>query len=240
MSYPTNYYPFSYYQRAFFFPWQYEMRERKHLRVITPASAEPISLDEAALHLRVDSYGSPASYLDESLITALIPAAREYVEFLTGMFLAPQVVEVSARSFCGMSGLLPDSGIPLMTAPVNGITSVTYLDSAGVDAVLDPANYLLDSGPEVPMLYPSYAASSWPTGREQPGAVRIRMQVGFDAAGSSPTDNIIPYSLVAAMKLVLTTLYENRDEAVIGTIVSRIPIGVQALCARYTLRLPIA
>lgn len=239
MSYPT-YYPFSYYQRAFFLPWQYEMRERKHLRIITPAAAEPISLDEAALHLRVDSYGSPATYLDQDLIVALIPAAREYVEFLTGMFLAPQVVEVSARSFSGMSCDLPDSAIPLLSAPVTGIVSVTYLDAAGVDAVLDPANYLLDSGPEVPVLYPSYDAGSWPTGREQPGAIRIRMNVGFDAAGSSPTDNIIPYSLVAAMKLVLTTLYENRDEAVVGTIVSRIPLGVQALCARYTLRLPMA
>lgn len=226
--------------RSYLYPWQQDMRNRASLRVITPPTVEPITLAEAAQHLRIDAYGSPATYLDEELIEALIPASREYIEFLSGLALAPQVVEISGRCFSGMSRWIPDLGIPLMTAPVNGVTSVTYKDSDGADATMDPADYLLDNTCEVPVLYPAYGVTAWPTGREQAGAVRIRMQVGYDAVGGSPPENIIPYSLLAAMKLVLGALYENREEINVGNLVSRIPLGVQTLVERYRIRIPFA
>ena len=41
--------------------WQRELRERASLRVVVPAAVEPVTVDEAAEHLRIDAYGSPAS-----------------------------------------------------------------------------------------------------------------------------------------------------------------------------------
>jgi uncharacterized phiE125 gp8 family phage protein len=226
--------------RACLLPWQQDMRNRAFLRIITPPSSEPISLDEAAQHLRIDAYGSPASYLDQELIEALIPASREYVEFISGLALAPQVVELSGRGFTGMSRWIPDFGISLMTAPVRGILSVTYKDGDGIDQVMAEDAFILDNAAEVPVLYPAYGANDWPSCRDQPGSIRIRMSVGYDVAGGSPADNIIPYSLIAAMKLVLGALYENREEINVGNLVSKIPLGVQALVERYRIRMPIA
>ncbi len=220
--------------------WQRDLRDRKSLRVITPPSIEPITLDQAAQHLRIDAYGSPATYLDQELIEALIPASREYIEFVSGLALAPQTVELSGRCFSGMSRWMPDFGISLMTAPVNGIISVTYKDSDGNDAVMDPSAFYLDNACEVPVLYPAYGSSDWPSSRDQPGSIRIRMSVGYDAPGASPLDNIIPYSLIAAMKLTLGALYENREEINVGNMVSRLPLGIQALVERYRIRMPIA
>ncbi len=46
-----------------------------------PPAGEPLTLAEAKLHLRVDLSD------DDALITALISAAREQAEFLTGQRL---------------------------------------------------------------------------------------------------------------------------------------------------------
>lgn len=52
------------------------------LTLVTPATDEPVSLDEAKAHLRVIHDG------DDTMIASLITAAREVVELSTGRALA--------------------------------------------------------------------------------------------------------------------------------------------------------
>ena len=68
-----------------------------------PPAGEPLTLAEAKLHLRVDLND------DDALITALISAAREQVEFLTGQRLITQTweLELAAGERGGLEGLLP-------------------------------------------------------------------------------------------------------------------------------------
>lgn len=68
-----------------------------------PPEGEPLMLAEAKLHLRVDLND------DDALITALISAAREQVEFLTGQRLMTQTwaLELAAGECAVLEGLLP-------------------------------------------------------------------------------------------------------------------------------------
>lgn len=68
-----------------------------------PPTGEPLTLAEAKLHLRVDLND------DDALITALISAAREQVEFLTGQRLMTQTwdLDLAAGERGVLEGLLP-------------------------------------------------------------------------------------------------------------------------------------
>lgn len=68
-----------------------------------PPAGEPLTLPEAKLHLRVDLDD------DDALITALIAAAREQVEFLTGQRLMTQTwaLALAAGECVGLEGWLP-------------------------------------------------------------------------------------------------------------------------------------
>lgn len=72
-----------------------------------PPANEPLTLSEAKLHLRVDLND------DDALIDALIVAAREQAEFLTGQRLITQTweVELVAGEHMGLEGLLPIQSI---------------------------------------------------------------------------------------------------------------------------------
>lgn len=72
-----------------------------------PPANEPLTLSEARLHLRVDLDD------DNALIEALIVAAREQAEFLTGQRLITQTweIELVAGERMGLEGLLPIQSI---------------------------------------------------------------------------------------------------------------------------------
>ena len=169
---------------SYLYAWQRDALNRTGLRVVTPATVEPVTLAEAAAHLRIDAYGSPAEYPDATLIEALITASREYVEHETALTLAPTVLELSGRSFYGMCRWPGDLGIELRTGPVYGVTSVTYVDGDGVTRTISADDYLLDDGAQVPTLYPAFGTTLWPSGRDQAAAVRIQFQAGYGSGGS--------------------------------------------------------
>lgn len=223
-----------------FYLWQRELRERASLRVVEPATVEPVTIADVAAHLRLDAYGSPAEYPEELLLSAMIVAAREYVEHLSGLTLCPQTLELAGRSFSGLCRFDGDNGIALRTAPVRGLVSVTYVDSAGVTQTIDNGDMLLDDSDTVPTLYPAYGSTLWPSARDQAGAVRIRFTAGYDAVGGSPTIAVLPYALRAAVLLMVGHLYDNREETVRGeggaTLPNPNPIGITALVERYRLR----
>lgn len=226
------------------YPWQKMLRDRAALRVITPAAVEPVTLADAAAHLRIDAYGSPAEYPEATLIEAMISAAREYVEHVSGLTLAAQTLELSARSFAALCRYEGDGVIELRTAPVLGIDSVAYVDADGVTQTMADTDYLLDDAATPPSLHLAYGVTGWPTTRDQPNAARIRFTAGYGAAGGSPTVDVIPFTLRAAVLLMLGHLYDNREETVRGegggTLPNPNPLGITALIERHKLRMGFA
>ena len=210
--------------------WRVDALARASLRITQPPTVEPITLDEAAAHLNIDAYGSPAEYPNADLISALIVAAREYIEGLSGCMLAPQTVELGFRSF-GMTDACLD-GISLRTGPVGGIASVSYYDENNALQTLAPETYELDAFVSPPRLYLANG-QSWPATYDKPNAVRVAFYAGYDARGGSPDTNQIPESLRSAILLMIGHLYENREPVLVGTIASELPMGVHALIQRY-------
>ena len=104
------------------------------LQLVTPPAAEPVSLAEARLHLRVD-------FPDEdALIASLIAAARQAAETITGRqlvtarwklvldcFPGPSLIGVPA----GLPFSLPGHAILLPKCPVQSVFAINYLDMAG-------------------------------------------------------------------------------------------------------------
>jgi uncharacterized phiE125 gp8 family phage protein len=161
------------------------------LKVITAATQEPITLAEAKTFLRVDTTA------DDTLISSLISAAREYAEQYTQATFAAATYELGLDGF-------PLDAINLPSARNPVIVSVKYFDSAGVDQTLSPTAYLLSDYGMQAFIYP---AQSWPATGIYTNAVRVRYTDSGTAASGAVK--------VAILELV-AHLYENRENA--GTV----------------------
>lgn len=182
-------------------------------RVITPpAVIEPITTDDARLHLRLgdDEIGNDA------LIAASITAAREYAEHYTGRSLAAKTLEMALDAFPSWGG-----EIELDMPPVTEVTSIKYDDTAGVEQTLSPSAWRFSDYGEAPRRVTPAYGTCWPSTRCQRNAVRILYTVGASC----------PQVAKNAILLIVGHLFENRQEVLAGTGLSatQVPMGAMAL-----------
>lgn len=183
------------------------------IRLITPPSVEPISLIEAKSHLRVDHS------TDDTLISAMIAAARIYCEQWTARAFVTQSWELVIDKFPAAEILIP---LP----PLQSVISVKYDDSSGNEVILATDQYEVDTVNQPGWVVP--ITGGWPTSTwEGINSVRILFVAGYDASLDSPPDLAanVPQSLKAAMYLYLGQLYDQREDIVVGTIVNKLPSG---------------
>jgi len=161
--------------------------------------SEVITLAEARLHLRLDTEGSPPSHPDDSLVSALIIAARENAEQHTGLAIAESTYSLALDAF-------PSDAINLFISPVQSITSVAYVDSDGTTQTLSSTKYMLDNYSLPAKLYP---LEPWPATKAKPNAVIVTFVAGF--TDGSPNNYPLPISIKQAMLLMIGTWYDNRE-----------------------------
>ena len=199
---------------------------------------EQITVDEAAMHLHWDAYGSPPDYPQRTWLEAAITAAREVIEWQTGLALVPQELEVAMRAWPMDQFIQP--GVSLLTGPVLGITSITYSDGVTVpDPVLDPLLYVTDTYMLPGVVYPAYN-QSWPSAIPSVNSIRIRFNAGYNTPGDSPQDAPLPKSLRQAMLLILTHLDDNRAATTNMPNMTEIPLGIAAMCEKWRIRTSMA
>lgn len=162
------------------------------LKLITAAAALAVSLVEAKAHLRVTVVD------DDALINALITAATETAEQMTGRALMPQIWELTLDAF--------PAAFELTRTPVASVTSLKYTNSAGVLTALDGAAYTLDTASDFGPAYvvPAYGLA-WPAARDQVNAVALRFVAGYASAAA------VPEPIKAWIKLQVGAMYENRE-----------------------------
>jgi uncharacterized phiE125 gp8 family phage protein len=199
------------------------------LAIVTEPTSEPLALTAARLHLRLDTSGSPPSHPEDALVTVLIEAARQVVEReLNGRVLMPQTWKLSLDGF-------PDQGIQIPMAPVNAISSITYVDTNGVTQTWGADQYRVDLDSIPARITPEYGIP-WPVTRGVMKTVVVTFTAGYDPAGSPASP--VPELILAALKLILGDLYENREETAVGVQVMQIPRAAADLLARYRLAIP--
>ncbi|HEX7852319.1 MAG TPA: hypothetical protein VF503_01325 [Sphingobium sp.] len=132
--------------------------------VITPPTGEVLALDAVKTFLRVDGPD-----LDVE-IEGYVAAAIVEVEQLTGVRLAPQVVEVRADRFEDLEHL--------HVGPATGVASITYRDFAGVVLTVDPDDYELVAADLSAGIFASFALH-WPDAPHTGGAIKVQLEVGY-------------------------------------------------------------
>ena len=114
----------------------------------------------------------------------------------------------------------------ILIPPVLSVTSIKYLDTAGVQQTLDSSLYLVDT--VACCVVPAYG-QSWPSLYPVSQPVTVRISCGYGATAAS-----VPGTIKSAMLLLIAHWYENREAAQGSSMaVTSIPIGVDALLAPY-------
>lgn len=173
---------------------------RPSYKIINASSASPVSYQEAADHLRVDSDA------DEIYITELVSAAREYVEGITGRSTVSATYRLTAPDWDSITTLRSGSAIiTLDRAPLVSVASIKYI-AAGSSSLTTIAaeNYSVVNSYDPGAIY--FASSyALPTPNpERPDAIQIDFIAGHTDATTSPP--LIRH----AIKMLTAHWYENR------------------------------
>ncbi|MEZ5785257.1 MAG: head-tail connector protein [Xanthobacteraceae bacterium] len=181
--------------------------------LLTPPAAEPLTLAEAKIWLRVEHDD------DDELIASLITGARTLVEQETRRALITQVWRIVRDSW-------PASGrLEISPAPLRQVLAVRIYDAAGAAQEIETDVFTLATGgaPGVLGLLPG--ALPQQPGRALAG-IEIDVEVGYGADGSA-----VPEPLRQAIRLLVAHGYENRGGEPAGN--ARLPAHVALLIAPY-------
>ena len=200
-----------------------------------------MSLAEAKLHLRVDHTA------DDDLISELIEAATLDCEaYCNASFVsATYHMTIGAFPATGSGAFGPDedgvefprgfgrsgrptrypSAICLPVHPVTGVNSITYKDDNGATQTLATSAYVVVTSQRPAFIVPA-TGTVWPVTYDHPEAVTISLDAGFAS---------IPRDIVAAVKLRLGSLYENREDVLVAVQSSLLPMGSRALLGKHRL-----
>ncbi len=186
-------------------------------KIVTPAAAEPVYLDDLKAHLRVTVDD------DDDLISSYLSAARRVAEQWSRQTLMPTQYLLTVDRF----PLVPNSqfapGNPSVLTPVlqntwpldpsiwaiflphNPVISIDqfrYVDITNGLTTLDPSEYQLDSV-STPGRISNIVGSFWPSIAFVPSAVQITFTAGYASIAE------IPASLILAIKMLTRLYYDN-------------------------------
>ena len=179
--------------------------------IVEPPIEEPITLDEAKLHCRVDVDD------DDTLITGLISAARAYAEAIEWRAYLTQTIELHLDAW--PSG----NQIELPRPPLQSVTSIVYTGEDGTEHTVDADTYVVDTARE-PGRIALKSGESWPSETLQVvDGIVITYLAGWEFADD------VSAMRKQALLLLVGHWYENRETATLGAVSHEIDFAVKAL-----------
>jgi uncharacterized phiE125 gp8 family phage protein len=186
------------------------------LEFITPPAIEPVTLEEAKAHLKVDTSD------DDDLIARNIAAARVRIELHLGRALITQ-------SWIQWLDCWPANGIiEVSLPPLQSVTSITTYAPDNTPTVLDPATYQVDAVSQpARIIFPcSFGVPALPDfvpGLRRANSIAVAFTAGY---GDAATD--VPAPIIEAILELIAFSYENRGEAE-----ADMPLDALALLSPY-------
>jgi uncharacterized phiE125 gp8 family phage protein len=186
------------------------------LKLITPPTAEPITLDEAKAQCRI-------IYPDEdALVAGYILRARDYVETFLRRSLMPTTWEVTFDFDWPEDESCERDKILLPRPPLQSVTSVKYIDLSGVEQTLASNQYRVvgagDREKEA-FIVPAYLVV-WPLTRDDYDCVTVRYVAGYTQ---------VPEAIKQALLLLVEHYYSTRGPLMLGFSGSEVPHSVNSL-----------
>ena len=181
---------------------------------VSGPDCEPVTIGEAKAHLRLDITD------DDELLSGYILAARSWVEGQTHRALAGQTWDYSIDFAWPYK--FGRQWIELPLSPVQSVTSITYIDSGGVERTLAAGDYQAICRTNSSYIVPAYG-KTFPAVRGQPAAITVRFVAGYAEA---------PSELKQAIMLLAGHFYENREAASAKALIE-VPLTVEAMISPY-------
>ena len=187
--------------------------------VSVPPTLEPVTLAEAKAHIGVFTSD------DDAMITSLITAARQSVEAYIRRPICTQTIVLTLDKFPAV--------IELPRLPVQSITSISYIDDNG--STQSFTDFKADlTGDFNATIEPDYDYT-FPSTRVESAAVTVTMVAGYGLPTDSP--DLIPFPIKQAILLLIGSMYNNRENEVVGFSVVEVPVNVKWLLNAYRLTL---
>ncbi len=190
------------------------------LKLYTAPTTEPVTLTEVKAQLRVDGT------TEDTYLTSLITIARKHAEeTVLNRALITQTWDFYLQSWPGKNYI----EIPL--PPLVSITSIKYTDYLGVESTMTSTDYIVDTQAEPGRVYLKWD-KSWPsTSLQVVNPIVVRFVAGYGAAAA------VPEPIKQAILLLIGSLYENRENNMVGNIQQlQLIFGVDALLDSYRIR----
>lgn len=184
-----------------------------NISLVTAPTAEPVTLDEAKNHLRVDITD------DDILIESLILVARNVCEGISNHKFITQTWDIFLDAFPGSDEFI----LPKSLSPLASVTHIKYTDEDSNQSTFSSASYAVDIYSDLGRIK-LMSDADWPSDTlYEINAVEIRVVVGYG------DDADVPQEYKQAILLLLGHWYENREQVTVGEVAREIPMGVEAL-----------
>jgi uncharacterized phiE125 gp8 family phage protein len=168
----------------------------------TQPAVEPVTLAEAKAHLRVDTAD------DDTYITGLVRAAREWVEQYLDRTL------VHTQWVMRFDKFPPDGTLdielprpPMVASGTATAVALTFTYENGDTATYSTASFRVDRASTPGAVKTNYG-QTWPPHRQDDNAISVTWWAGYGPSGSD-----VPQGVKNAMLLYVHELYEKRGNA---------------------------